>query len=107
MVFDNARCKVLTPAYVQANAKSLLGLSWAGDYNGSLPPQWNHLVGYDAPRADAKLVHFTMGVPCWAETVNSEYGAEWAAEVEAMRATCSFRELMGNSVHIPHLKAVR
>ena len=30
---------------------------------GELPARWNHLVGYDAPRADAALVHYTLGGP--------------------------------------------
>src|SRR3712207_6998388 len=27
---------------------------------GALPERWNHLVGYNAPRADAALVHYTL-----------------------------------------------
>lgn len=107
MVFENERCKVLTPNYVEKNAKSLLGLGWAGDsVDLGLPTEWNHLVGYDPKRPDAKLVHFTMGVPCWPETHDSEYAAEWRAEWNALQATCSFDELMGKSVHVPHLRAL-
>lgn len=109
MVFDNERCRIagLTPEYVEKNAKSLLGLGWAGKPDLGLPKEWNHLVGYDAPRTDAKIVHFTMGIPCWSQTWNSEYASAWSAEDQAMRHTCSFDELMGNSVHVPHLKALR
>lgn len=106
MVFDNARCKILTPEYVQENAKKLLGLGWASSVGLDLPAEWNHLVGYDTPRLDAKLVHFTMGVPCWPETANSEYAAAWQAELQNLQSTCTFRELMGNSVHVPYLKAM-
>ena len=51
---------------------------------GALPDRWNHLVGYNAPRADAALVHYTLGGPYFAEYAACEYAAEWHRERDAM-----------------------
>lgn len=103
MVFENERCRTLTPEYV-ATAR-LFDFAWA-ERVGTLPAEWNHLVGYDATRPDAKLVHFTQGVPVWTETELCEYAEEWRAERWALLGTVSFAELMGGSVHVQHMKAV-
>ena len=88
--------KVLTPEYIET-AEGLHGCQWT-DNVGSLPLEWNHLVGYDEPQ-DAKLVHFTQGVPCYPETKESEYSAEWNAEAKAAMTAVSWQEIMGQSVH--------
>lgn len=101
MLFQNARCRFLTPEYVDAKDTAPHGFEWASKV-GSLPSEWNHCVGYDAPRGKenpAKLVHYTQGVPCWPETLGCEYTQEWADELEAMNTTCTWGELMGSSVH--------
>lgn len=51
---------------------------------GSLPLEWNWLVGEYAYNPDAKLVHFTIGTPCWAEYADCDYAEEWHKEVAAM-----------------------
>lgn len=97
MLFNNERCAVLTPDYVQKTENPLM-LSWAEEV-GDLPPEWNHLVGYDAPNPDAKMVHFTQGVPAFPETADSEHADEWLATVNASRSAQPWVTLMGNSVH--------
>jgi hypothetical protein len=62
-------------------------------------------VGYDAPRENAKLVHFTQGIPFHEETGDTEYVGEWRAELEASVFSVSWQEMMGNSVHAKHVKA--
>jgi lipopolysaccharide biosynthesis glycosyltransferase len=104
MVFNNEACKVLTPEFVDDPANSLFDFAWA-ERVGKLPPAWNHLVGYDEPRKDAKLVHFTQGLPCFEETKDSEYADEWRTEARKSMTTCSFDALMGKSVHAPHVRA--
>jgi NADPH-dependent glutamate synthase beta subunit-like oxidoreductase len=52
---------------------------WAKDVD-DLPPEWNHLVGEYEPRSDAKLVHYTLGSPCFKEYQNCEFSNEWFAE---------------------------
>jgi hypothetical protein len=51
---------------------------------GALPARWNHLVGYDAPRSDAALVHYTLGGPYFPEYADCEYADEWRAERRRM-----------------------
>lgn len=105
MVFNNARCTMLTPDYIENPAHVLFNFSWA-ETVGELPASWNHLVGYDAPNPDAKLVHFTQGIPCWPETKDCEFSAAWHEELQHSCSTVSFKTLMGRSVHVPHMKQV-
>ena len=87
MLFNNARCRALTADYVNtASGLELHQFKWLGDDNliGALPSRWNHLVGYDAPRQDAALVHYTLGGPYYAEYSDCEYSQEWFAERDAM-----------------------
>ena len=98
MVFDCSMCQTLQPAWVDSRETNPASLSWAKQI-GSLPTEWNHIVGYDPKRTDAKLVHFTAGIPCWPETKDCEYATEWQAERRACNGTVSWEELMGKSVH--------
>ncbi len=87
MLFNNAKCKALTPDYVNtASGLELHQFKWlAGDdLIGALPHRWNHLVGYDAPDPEAANVHFTIGGPYFTEYAGCEHAAEWFAEREAM-----------------------
>jgi hypothetical protein len=87
MLMNCARCTTLTPEYVnRASGLELHQFKWLeGDHLiGELPAKWNHLVGYDAPRRDASLVHFTIGGPYFEEYRECEYAAEWFAERDAM-----------------------
>ena len=92
MLFNNARCRALTPEYVNAaSGLELHQFKWldSDDLIGALPDRWNHLVGYNPPRRDASLVHFTLGGPYFGEYANCEYGSEWRAEREAMLRAAS------------------
>jgi hypothetical protein len=87
MLMNCARCTRLTPDYVNtATGLELHQFKWLDDESaiGELPARWNHLVGYDAPRADAALVHFTIGGPYFDEYRACEYADEWFAERDAM-----------------------
>lgn len=89
MLFNNGRCRALTPEYVNAaSGLELHQFKWLGndDLIGALPARWNHLVGYNEPRKDAALVHYTLGGPYFPEFRDCEYSAEWFAEKEAMTA---------------------
>lgn len=86
MVFDNARCRALTPEYVNtASGLQLHRFQWIPDLEiGSLPLEWNYLVG--APNQSAeppKVVHYTEGGPWWPEYAGVEYAEEWLAERDA------------------------
>jgi hypothetical protein len=87
MLFNNARCKALTPEYVNtASGLELHQFKWLGDdaLIGALPHGWNHLVGYDASDAVAPNVHFTIGGPYFSEYAQCEHAAGWFAERERM-----------------------
>ena len=97
MIFNNNLCRTLTPEYVQ-DSPQLFDLAWAAEV-ADLPREWNHLVGYDAPNPQAKMVHFTQGIPCWPETQDCEFSAEWKMVAKNAQSTVSWETLMGASVH--------
>lgn len=106
MLFNNAMCAALTPAYIDNEATRPQSMEWAFEGEagvGELPSEYNHCVGYDAPREGAKIVHFTQGIPCFPETKDAEYGALWREEQKAMNGTVSWAEIMGRSVHAQHV----
>ncbi len=98
MLFDNERCQILTPQYIDNETNNPMKMNWARTI-GALPAEWNHLVGYDPPNPDAKLVHFTQGVPAWPETMNCEHAGEWRSTMLEMIQARPWAEIMGNSVH--------
>ena len=92
MLFNNARCRALTPDFVNtASGLELHQFKWLNDDTliGTLPERWNHLVGYNALRADAALVHYTLGGPYFADYAACEYSAEWRRERDAMLAAAA------------------
>jgi hypothetical protein len=94
MLFDNSLCMSLTPAYVnRASGLELHQFGWLRDVEiGTLDPAWNHLVGEYEPNPKAKLVHFTIGTPCFAKYRNCEFAAEWNDEVRSMLSHNSANE---------------
>ena len=87
MLFNNERCRALTPEYVNtASGLDLHRFAWIDDaLIGSLPLEWNWLVGeYDYNPA-AKIVHFTLGGPYFDEYRNCDYAEEWFAERRQMK----------------------
>ena len=82
MLFNNARCTALTRDYVNtASGLDLHRFNWLKDEQiGSIPLEWNWLVGeYDYNPA-AKIVHYTLGGPYFDEYRNCDYAAEWFEE---------------------------
>lgn len=87
MLFNCAKCTELTPDYVNtATGLQLHQFKWLeGDrLIGELPSKWNHLVGYNEPRDDAALVHYTIGGPYFQDYRDCEYAEEWFAERDDM-----------------------
>ncbi len=85
ILFNNARCRALTPEYVNtASGLELHQFKWLGDDRaiGALPQRWNHLVDYDppAPADDLSNLHFTTGGPYFSRTANCGYAELWHAE---------------------------
>jgi len=80
MMFNNARCRALTPEYVnKATGLELHQFKWlaSDDEIGEIPATWNHLVGYNAPNPNASLVHYTLGGPYFNEYADCEHGQIW------------------------------
>jgi hypothetical protein len=87
MLFNNTKCRALSPDYVNtASGLELHQFKWLDDdaLIGDLPRDWNHLVGYDAPNPTARNVHFTVGGPYFDEYAACEHANEWFAERKAM-----------------------
>lgn len=99
MLYNCENCQQLTPDYVQNSANQLFDFAWADHGVGHLPKEWNHCVGYAEPRTDAKLYHYTKGLPVWTETRNNVEDALWLKEAKIAGSTCSYADLMGGSVH--------
>jgi lipopolysaccharide biosynthesis glycosyltransferase len=72
----------LTPEFVQNSTGAYLHrFSWLDDARiGELPKEWNWLPDeYDANK-DAKLLHYTLGTPCFHEFADTPQSEEWHRE---------------------------
>ena len=89
MVFNNARCRGLTPAYVNsAPGLDLHRFNWTEDSSiGDLPLEWNWLVGEYERIPAPKIIHYTLGGPYFDDYRDCDYAAEWFAEFQSMRHT--------------------
>ena len=79
MVFDARQCRMLTPQLVNtATGADLHRFTWLDDSDiGSLPVEWNWLVGEYPLNPDAKNLHYTLGGPWFPETANCDHAQEW------------------------------
>lgn len=91
MIFNNERCAALTTEYVNsASGLDLHRFKWLDDaLIGSLPLEWNWLVGEYAHNRQAKIVHFTLGGPYFDGYRGCDYADEWFAEFQSMSSTIS------------------
>lgn len=72
----------LTPEFVQKSTGSFLHrFSWLEDARiGELPPEWNWLPDEYGANPAAKLLHYTLGTPCFHEFAGTPMGDEWHRE---------------------------
>jgi lipopolysaccharide biosynthesis glycosyltransferase len=72
----------LTPEFIQsATGAELHRFTWIEDSRvGELPPEWNWLPDEYGPNPNAKLLHYTLGAPCFHEFANTPMGDEWHRE---------------------------
>jgi len=87
MLFNNERCRALTPDYVNsASGLELHRFKWVEDrLIGELPKEWNWLVTEYPHNPAAQLVHYTLGGPWFDAYRDCDYAGEWLAERESMR----------------------
>jgi hypothetical protein len=80
MVFDNAKCRALTPEYVNtASGLDLHRFLWTSpEQVGSLPWEWNWLVGEYDKNPKARILHYTLGGPWFG--IEGDYTQEWLDE---------------------------
>jgi lipopolysaccharide biosynthesis glycosyltransferase len=74
--------KKLTPEFIMtASGQYLHRFEWLKndftDLIGELPIEWNWLVSEYEYNEDAKLVHFTIGTPCFHNFKDCDYAEEW------------------------------
>lgn len=72
----------LTPEFVQKSSGSFLHrFSWVDeDRIGTLPPEWNWLPDEYGANLNAKLLHYTLGTPCFHEFADTPQADEWHRE---------------------------
>jgi hypothetical protein len=96
MVFRNAECRALSPGYVNsATGLELHRFTWLPDERiGSLPLEWNYLVGETGQSEKApRILHWTCGGPWVPEYVETDYADEWRAERDAMLGLAAAKSL--------------
>jgi lipopolysaccharide biosynthesis glycosyltransferase len=71
--------KVLTPGFVaNQTGKYLHRFSWLDDTDiGELPPEWNWLAIEYPENKNAKIIHYTLGTPCFKDYWSSEMSDLW------------------------------
>jgi len=76
---DHPKHKILTPDFVsKQTGKFLHRFSWLDDQDiGELPLEWNWLASEYRVNRDAKLIHFTLGTPCFKDYKNSDMADIW------------------------------
>lgn len=91
---DHPANAILVPEFVNCvPGRDLHRFCWlADDEIGALPPAWNHLVGIYPPDPEAKLAHFTLGVPSMPGYEDSEFADEWREHAAGRAAMAEFRE---------------
>lgn len=83
MLFNNAKCKALTPEFVnEASGLELHQFKWldSDDLIGEIPQKWNYLADYTELDEKPGLVHYTTGGPFYPGFKDTEFATEWYQE---------------------------
>jgi hypothetical protein len=81
MMFNNSKCRALTPEYVNnAHGLDLHQFKWLNNIEheiGDIPLEWNYLADVDSIGQEVidkpSLIHYTEGGPYFKATPNCEY----------------------------------
>ena len=76
--------KTLSPEFVQCSTGQYLHrFSWLTDNDiGELPVEWNWLADEYGANPNAKLIHYTLGTPCFEEFANTPMSQHWHTELK-------------------------
>jgi lipopolysaccharide biosynthesis glycosyltransferase len=85
MLFPNCAnfpVQKLLPTFVRQQSGSYLHrFEWTtSERIGELPREWNHLVGEYDHDDQAKLLHYTLGAPCFTEYRDCDHADVWHSE---------------------------
>lgn len=80
MVFNNAKCRALCPDNINRDDGLNLHAFNRLERIGSLPKEWNWLVGEYEPNQKAKILHYTLGGPWMSGYSNCDHANEWYEE---------------------------
>jgi len=71
--------RILNPEFVMQQTGAFLHrFTWLEDHEiGELPKEWNWLTTEYEDNYEAKLLHFTLGTPCFKDYWNSEMADVW------------------------------
>ena len=71
--------RILTSEFIaNQTGKYLHRFSWLDDADiGELPPEWNWLAIEYPENKNAKLIHYTLGTPCFKDYKNTEMADIW------------------------------
>ena len=85
----------LTPEFVmRATGAELHRFSWIKDERiGELPREWNWLPDEYGENSDAKLLHYTLGTPCFDEFADTPQSGEWHKE-RTLTEYCQQRKIL-------------
>jgi hypothetical protein len=77
MLFNNMQCLKLGPDYVNtASPADLHRLVWAREI-GNLPLEYNWLVEEYRHNDQAKILHYTLGTPCFPGYESGDHSDDW------------------------------
>lgn len=73
----------LSPEFIQQSTGSELHrFSWLTDNEiGEIPVEWNWLADEYGPNPNAKLVHYTLGTPCFDDYKDTPMASDWHNEL--------------------------
>ena len=79
---QNPANKRLTPQFIEkATGAELHRFTWIKDERiGELPREWNWLPDEYGANLEAKLLHYTLGAPCFHEFATTDQADEWHRE---------------------------
>jgi Glycosyl transferase family 8 len=86
MLFNNPRCRALTPDYVNsATGLELHQFKWleGDEMIGELPAKWNYLANCTKGVLNPSAIHYTEGGPYYPDYQNTEFAREWFEEFVA------------------------